>query len=216
MRIPAAHGVVRARRAFATPARTSVRRAAVVVLPRVVVVAPRVGPRRRRCAVRVRRARLLAAVCVCVCVRRLAGVLLQLLLAVVQGRVGLWRWEGLLAAKESRVSFKVLWGERRKEREKARTLSSPSHTRLLLTPSAASPCSAPAPAHSSPFPIALAFATPFASAITPDPVPDPLTRALRLCAARLAGTNGDPPFPFATLCESADPDPDPIPIPIPD
>lgn len=107
--IPAAHGVVRARRAF--PACTSVRRAAVVVLPRVVVVAPRVGPRRRRCAVRVRRARLLAAVCVCVCVWRLAGVqLLQLLLlAVVQGRVGLWRWEGLLAAKESRVSFKVLW-----------------------------------------------------------------------------------------------------------
>lgn len=107
MRIPAAHGVVRARRAFAT--RTSVRRAAVVVLPRVVVVAPRVGPRRRRCAVRVRRARLLAAVCVCV--RRLAGVqLLQLLLlAVVQGRVGLWRWEGLLAAKESRVSFRVIW-----------------------------------------------------------------------------------------------------------
>lgn len=105
MRIPAAHGVVRARRAF--PACTSVRRAAVVVLPRVVVVAPRVGPRRRRCAVRVRRARLLAAVCV----RRLAGVqLLQLLLlAVVQGRVGLWRWEGLLAAKESRVSFEVIW-----------------------------------------------------------------------------------------------------------
>lgn len=107
--IPAAHGVVRARRAFPGPARTSVRRAAVVVLPRVVVVAPRVGPRRRRCAVRVRRARLLAAVCVCVW--RLAGVqLLQLLLlAVVQGRVGLWRWEGLSAAKESRVSFKVLW-----------------------------------------------------------------------------------------------------------
>lgn len=111
VRIPAAHGVVRARRAFPAPgpARTSVRRAAVVVLPCVVVVAPRVRPRRRRCAVRVRRARLLAAVCVCV--RRLAGVQLQLLLllAVVQGRVGLWRWEGLLAAKESRVSFKVLW-----------------------------------------------------------------------------------------------------------
>lgn len=109
VRIPAAHGVVRARRAFATC--TSVRRAAVVVLPRVVVVAPRVGPRRRRCAVRVRRARLLAAVCVCVCVRRLAGVLLQLLLlAVVQGRVGLWRWEGLLATEGSRVSFRVILG----------------------------------------------------------------------------------------------------------
>lgn len=99
--------------------------------------------------------------------------------------------------------------KKKKEREKARTLSSPSHTRLLLTPSAASPCSALAPAHSSPFPIALAVATPFANAITPDPVPEPLTRALRLCAARFAGTNGDPPFPFATLCESADPDPIP-------
>lgn len=108
VRIPTPHGVVRSRRAFAASGRTRVRRAAVVVLSRVVVVAPRVSPCRRRCAVRVRRARLLAAVCVCV--RRLAGVLLQLLLAVVHGRVGLWRWEGLLATEGSPVSFRVILG----------------------------------------------------------------------------------------------------------